>query len=93
MGKGRFIRDGYTGRTKTLFCPSCFTVLDAVSNMTGQEAPQPGDFSACVGCAAVLRFTDKMDYELSALIEVPVEVRFEFVKLVNIIKASGPHKE
>ena len=89
--KNRFIRDGYTGRTLPRFCPSCFHILDAVSSMTGKEGPQPGDFSICLCCASVLRFTDKMDYELSALIEVPVEVRFEFVKAVNIIKSLGPY--
>jgi len=86
MVKGRFIRDGYTGQTAPAFCPLCFHLLDGVTNMTGREAPQPGDFTVCIYCANVLRFTDKMGLQLSALIEAPVEIRFELVKVVNAVK-------
>jgi hypothetical protein len=33
------------------WCPSCFHKLDATTSMEGEHAPQPGDFTVCIGCA------------------------------------------
>ncbi len=85
--KGRFISDGYTGQTLPRFCPACFQMLDGVTNLTSKDAPQPFDFTVCIYCASVLKFSAKMDLELSALIDVPVVLRFEFAKVVTAIKA------
>jgi hypothetical protein len=92
MGKSRFISDGYAGQLSLRFCPVCFHKLDGVSNLQGKEPPRPGDFTICIECASVLRFTDTLDFELSSLEAVPVEFRFDFAKVVTTLKTFGPYR-
>jgi hypothetical protein len=40
-------------------CPTCGHCLDTHSNVTGEEAPEPGDFSVCIKCATILRFGEQ----------------------------------
>jgi hypothetical protein len=84
--KTKFIPDGYMGEMPAAFCPSCFKLLNGVTNMEGQEKPKPGDCTVCMGCASVLRFTEDMQLEMSSLMEIPVEYRFNFAKMVAAVK-------
>jgi hypothetical protein len=90
MVKNRFTAKGYTGQTPLRFCPVCFHKLDGVTNLTGQEKPEPGDFTICISCTAILRFTTGNDLELSSLEAVPVHLRFEYAKVIRAIKENPP---
>ena len=87
MGKSRYITDGYSGKMPAAFCPSCFKVLDGVTNLEGHDAPKSGDFTICIYCANVLRFTEEMQLELSSIEEIPVYARLAFAKVVTAAKA------
>lgn len=78
----------FTEKTKPQFCPRCFHLLDAFTCMTGQHYPEPGDYTVCIGCAAVLRWDEAMNFELAELIQVPIAVRLEFVKIINAVKET-----
>lgn len=41
-------------------CPDCLERVDAASS-GGGHAPKAGDFSVCVFCGCILRFTEKME--------------------------------
>jgi hypothetical protein len=86
MTKSRFTTDGYSGRMPAAFCPGCFKVLDGVTNLESSEAPKSGDFTICIYCAAVLRFTENMQLELSSLEDIPVAFRLGFAKVVMAAK-------
>jgi hypothetical protein len=88
--KNRFIRDGYTGQMPMRFCPVCFCKLDAVTNMTSRDKPEPGDFTVCIGCRSVLRLGPEMTLEKSSLLEVPVHLRFEFAKMIRVMGLMPP---
>jgi hypothetical protein len=89
MVKNRFTAKGYTGQTPLRFCPVCFHKLDGVTNLTGSEKPEPGDFTICIGCTSVLKFTTG-NFELSSLEAVPVYLRFEFAKVIRLMKENPP---
>lgn len=55
-------------------CPKCSRPFNNPQAVTGQRAPQPGDFAMCGGCAAVCRFTET-GLELADLNEAPQVVR------------------
>jgi hypothetical protein len=38
-------------------CPSCGRLLDAATSFDHVNAPKPGDFTVCVYCGVLLRFT------------------------------------
>lgn len=61
--------------------------------MTGSDKPQPGDFTVCIACASVLRWTATMDFELSSLMAVPTHIRMDFAKLVSTVKTLGPYSK
>lgn len=50
--------------------------------MTGEHHPGPGDYTVCIECASVLRWDEEMNLHLAALIDVPVEIRFQFVRMI-----------
>jgi len=85
----RFTAKGYTGQTLPQFCPVCFAVLDGVTNLTGPDKPDPGDFTVCVYCRAVLKFGPDLAMELSSLEAVPVHVRMEFAKVIRAIEQGS----
>ncbi len=41
-------------------CPKCGHELNLAQKIRGQGAPQPGDMSFCVECAALMRFDAAM---------------------------------
>lgn len=43
-------------------CPVCNALLNMATSVTGNVAPEPGDFSVCVFCAAILRFEEGLKY-------------------------------
>lgn len=80
----------YTGTEHTRlppqFCPFCFTLLDAATNMTSLDAPQPGDFTICVNCSGILRYEEGMTVVASSLLEIPTHSRMEFAKVARLNK-------
>lgn len=46
--------------TPLQLCPNCSTKLDAATNVEGEDAPKPGDFTVCIRCRMVLRFDYSM---------------------------------
>jgi hypothetical protein len=81
-----------TTRFPAAFCPVCFQVLDAATAMQDKAVPEPGDYTICIECGAVLRFGPKMDLLLSSLMEIPMSARMDFAKVVTEVKKRGPFK-
>jgi hypothetical protein len=47
-------------------CPSCYNILSSASIIVfvkDKPLPAPGDFSVCIMCGEMLRFTDKLQME------------------------------
>lgn len=54
--------DDSRAHVKATTCPNCGRKLDAAtSTRLGRQRPKPGDFSLCIGCAAVLRFDEELE--------------------------------
>lgn len=45
-------------------CPSCNTELDFAENVDGGGAPEAGNISVCIQCAAVLVFNDDLSFRV-----------------------------
>jgi len=80
-----------TGKTITTqieprWCPKCFYRLDACTSLLDEVRPVPGDFTVCIGCSSVLRFTETMDFELSSLEAIPTHSRMYFARVVQATK-------
>jgi len=86
MPRQKWLSKPATSETIRTWCPQCFSVLSATSCMTAEAKPEPGDFTVCAYCAAVLRFNAKMDLEISELAEIPVHSRLAFAQVVQKIK-------
>jgi hypothetical protein len=78
--------EGVTTRTPPQFCPLCFTVLDAVASLETKKVPDPGDFTICLYCAAVLKFGPDMMLEASSLMDIPMHSRKGFAEGVMAAK-------
>lgn len=83
----KFISDGFSNKlTVSSFCPFCFRVLNAATNLESKDEPEEGDFTICIDCAQVLRWDEKMQLMKASLEEIPVEYRFGFAKVVMSLK-------
>jgi hypothetical protein len=52
-------------------CPQCGKRFDRASSVINDHArPSPGDFSLCIACGTVLRFTDDLSVRLATHDEV-----------------------
>jgi hypothetical protein len=49
-----------TVENRPCLCPQCGAANDRVTDLFGDAAPSPGDFTICADCAAILRFSDDM---------------------------------
>lgn len=72
------------------FCPVCFTLLNRTSALTGNHAPEFGDFTICIGCLSILKIGPDFVLEKSSLIEIPVHSRLAFVKAREKMKEMPP---
>lgn len=72
-----------TTRVEPSKCPFCATELDAVTGVTTEDSPEPGDFTVCIGCCKVLRFADDMTLLPSSLLDIPMHSRLQFAKVVQ----------
>lgn len=69
------------------FCPRCFKMLDATCSLTdANAAPEPGDFTVCIACAAVLRFGTGLHLEMSSLMDIPEHSRMAFAQTVQAVE-------
>jgi hypothetical protein len=75
-----------TTRTELHWCPVCFYRLDACTSLLKEVTPGPGDYTVCIGCATVLRFTESMDFEVSSLEAIPTHSRLPFARVVQAVK-------
>ena len=48
------LEDCYVGE---MACPKCGKKLDSAIGLCHRDKPKPGDFTLCIGCLALLRFT------------------------------------
>ena len=53
-------------------CPACASRIDGASG--GQAAPEPGDFSVCIFCSAVLRFGEAGVMRVASADEIAQEL-------------------
>jgi hypothetical protein len=51
-------------------CPACGYILDAHENIHGTGAPERGDFTVCLGCAAILCYREQMRLTEASLLEL-----------------------
>ena len=82
----KFITDGWTGQLVPSFCPRCFKLLNAATNMEGKDKPEPGDFTICIKCSSVLRFNPDMQLELAHLDMIPAEARPSFEEIIRAVR-------
>ena len=73
-------------RVKGSCCPWCWTFLDCVSNVYSPDSPEPGDFTVCIHCGAVLKFNAEMQLTSSSLGEVPIQLRSKFAYVQMIVE-------
>lgn len=75
-----------TKRLPPAFCPYCFTLLDAATNMESVEPPRPGDYTVCIECCGVLTFGDDMSIKAASLMDLPTHDRMRFAQMVSLCK-------
>jgi hypothetical protein len=75
-----------TTRIPETFCPLCFALLSGTTAMTNDKEPEPGDFTVCLYCAAVLIFGPRMELEKSSLMDIPEHSRLPFAQTVQTVK-------
>jgi hypothetical protein len=73
-------------RLSPSFCPYCFKLLDSAMNTQSESPPGPGDFTICIQCCSILRFSDAMDLLASSLAEVPAHIRMKFARAVLLCR-------
>ena len=64
-----------------LQCPRCEKKLDCSTNVTGEVGPSAGDFSVCIGCTQILRYTAAMTLEAVSVEDVPFPLRATIAKV------------
>ena len=52
-------------RTKETYCPSCSSRITGYSHPEGNMKANPGDYSICVYCSEILKFTKDLDLEIA----------------------------
>lgn len=80
------IKLSQTTETRLSFCPVCRHALD---HATGPTTPKVGDFSVCIECASILRFTDGMALRTATVDDfygVDPDTRRNLTKLVLAIR-------
>ena len=53
-------QDDQSYRLKSTVCPVCKKSVDAATSLHGKGIPQKGNFTVCIYCSSILRFTEKM---------------------------------
>lgn len=78
-------------------CPQCGAPNDMATSWGGDDSPEPGDVSLCVGCGTVLVFNDDMssrkptpDEEVEIFLAMPAEFRAKFLEVQAMLKATAP---
>ena len=83
-------KETITVRHAPRFCPVCFSFIDAISAVTGDSEPEPGDFTICFYCRAVLRIGEDFTLTKSSLMEIPTHSRMMFVKAIRLMEQNPP---
>jgi hypothetical protein len=76
-------------------CPHCKRMLDRASDPQSAASPRPGDFSLCVYCGAVLRFTETMLLRATTLRErsdAPPKL-VKYAQAIAFVRRSQKSKE
>lgn len=53
----------------TSYCPECGIKLNIATHHAHQHLPEPGDFTVCISCMAVLRYADGLQLRAATLAE------------------------
>lgn len=67
-------------------CPKCRKVMDSAMPVDGTSQPQPGDYSVCISCAALLVFKDDRRVRLLTLDEMET---MDFPTVSMLLKARA----
>lgn len=51
-------------------CPKCGIKLDMATGAVGEAKPEPGDFSMCIECGALLRFDDTLHSRIATAADI-----------------------
>ena len=85
------IDNPFSCEVKAAPCPSCGKELDGCTSFTGQQTPSGGDFSVCLYCSTILRFTAGLGLSsasTSDLVELMVDQPEMFTLLAKIQTAT-----
>jgi hypothetical protein len=77
-----------TTRIRASFCPHCFHVMDAATNVYGDSPPASGDFTVCIDCGSVLSFDENMQLMASSLAASPIEIRSKLAGIKMCIEEA-----
>ena len=76
-----------TFRMQMQLCPNCGYELDAATKVEGSKgAPEPGDVTVCMGCAALLQWDSEKKLTPARLDEMPAEMRGTLEKVIAAVK-------
>lgn len=74
---------------KAAACPACGKVCDAATGISGAVRPKPGDYTVCLGCAAILRFDEEFALIRAKTVELlaePLELRKALGTAVAVVR-------
>lgn len=80
-----------SGRMPETHCPCCEEMLDAVTSLDADGAPEPGDVSLCAYCGEILQFDE--DMQLTKVTEevwnsLPLFSRSELIKVQGLVRSK-----
>lgn len=78
-------------------CPTCGTRLEAATFVgDDNRAPEPGDVTICIGCTAILRFTEDLSLRIlpaDELVALPAGARRAIFTVQRAVKRYQRSKE
>jgi len=85
-----------TVRTEKHSCPTCDAKLDARSDPTGENIPVPGDFTICIYCRDIFKFSETLgllSLEEADIAELPLDVVSRYQAVIREVMEKNHRKE
>lgn len=73
-------------------CPVCGYVCDRATAVTGNESPQPGDWTVCLRCGEILRFDEQLTHRQVTLEELRLLPRSDRALLFRASRMARERK-
>lgn len=77
-------------------CPNCGNLLECASHLSDDSLkPRPGDYSICIGCGTVLRFTSDMkvtEVTEDEFLSLNRDIQLELGQMVMAWKMAYPEE-